>query len=187
MKICKLIAAALTIVLPLICSSCDDAQSEFSTYRCFLVIENQYHQNAVLASAMNPNAPGIFCTITVVNKNGVNYYHVENSDGHTDDIPFNAFDERRSRIVGMNNGLIIGYGNMSIPPTFYAFDRECPNCFNPDAIPVRSRPLKVSSSGIASCSVCKSEYNLNSGGYGKGKRTRYHASTTGPLGTLTVN
>lgn len=172
-------------------SACDDALNEFSNYRCYLVIENNYHQNSVLASAMNPNNPGMFCVISLSVKNGARCFHVENSDKLTDDIVFNGYDARRSFIVGKNNGLIVGYGKFSSPLTFYAFDRECPNCFNLNTIPVRSYPLTIASDGFATCNTCKRKYNLNSGGNiaaGEGgkKLERYHASASGPFGVITV-
>jgi hypothetical protein len=86
----------------------------------------------------------------------------------------------------------VGYGALSQPAVLYAFDRECPNCFDPAAIPLRSKPLSMSSSGIATCNVCKRQYDLNNNGFisagEEGKRlTRYRATTTGPYGVLSVN
>ena len=83
-----------------------------------------------------------------------------------------------------------GWSNLDDPKQFYAFDGECPNCFSPDAIPVKSRPLTLSTSGMASCAVCHRQYNLNTGGNvasgdnGR-KLNRYHASCA-PDGTVSV-
>ena len=65
-------------------------------------------------------------------------------------------------------------------------------CFNPNAIPMRSKPLSISSSGIATCNTCKRQYDLNNNGFissgDDGKRlTRYRATSTGPFGVLSVN
>jgi len=92
----------------------------------------------------------------------------------------------------MNNGLIVGYGNLSDPPIFYAFDRECPNCYDDSRVPIRSFPLRMTSNGMAVCQTCQREYDMNNGGNivkgdGGNKLTRYRASTTGPYGVLSVN
>ena len=76
--------------------------------------------------------------------------------------------------------------------TFYAYDLECPNCFDPNYIPVRSKPLSISVNGLATCNLCKRQYDMNNGGIvskGEGgkKMTRYRAATTGPLGVMSVN
>ena len=81
-----------------------------------------------------------------------------------DDVIFTAEDERVSVLLGMNNAIWFGYGNLDIPPVFYAYDAECPNCFNPNMVPVRSHPLSVASTGIATCGTCHREYNMNTGG-----------------------
>ena len=95
----------------------------------------------------------------------------------------------------MNNGIIVGYGNLSTGVTgaytFYAYDAQCPNCFDYNAIPVKSYPLTMNSAGIATCAKCKRQYNMNTGGNcvndsGKGLTT-YRSSTTGALGYLVVN
>ena len=93
----------------------------------------------------------------------------------------------------MNNGLIVGYGNLSDDGSgyhFYAFDAQCPVCFNYNAIPMRSYPLSLSGSGIATCANCKREFNLNTGGNcinNTGKMTTYRATTAGPFGFLFIN
>ena len=104
----------------------------------------------------------------------------------------NGIDARRTLILGYNNGIIVGYGSLNVPPIFYAYDRECPNCFDPNALPVKSKPLSVSTNGLATCKVCKRQYDLNNDGFvssgDNGKRlTRYRANTTGPFGVLSVN
>ena len=93
--------------------------------------------------------------------------------------------------MGRNNGLIVGFGNLDNPAIFYAYDAECPNCYNPSALPVRSYKLSVSSSGIATCANCKRSYNLNTGGNivagsAGNLLERYRATTTGPNGLLHV-
>lgn len=159
----------------------------YSKYRCYLVIDNAMHQDATLASAMNCMAPGTFCQI-VANETGKKYAF-KNNLGVTSESTFTGIDQRLTRILGLNNALIVGFG--SLTDEFYAYDRECPNCFDPDAVPVRSKPLTMDGNGNATCSVCKRQYSMNTGGNcisegGVSGMTRYRCGTTGPFGQLTV-
>ena len=64
----------------------------------------------------------------------------------------------------MSNGLIVGFGNLDTPAHFYAYDLQCPNCFDIDALPQRNYELTVTGTGIATCKTCHRSYNLNTGG-----------------------
>lgn len=183
MKWLKTIIAILVLGL----SSCD-GQYEFSTYPCYFVFnQTQHSQSAILASAMTPNS-GVFVTIRIDNNY---FYFKDNQDNKEEKIAFNAIDAKLTFNIGMNNAIIVGYGN-NLDNTMCAYDRECPNCFDSNAIPVNSYPLSISSNGIATCNRCKRQYNLNnygiviSGDNGK-KLTRYQCCTTGPYGVLIVN
>ena len=159
----------------LLWAACGPVENEFSSERIFFVFDNGLHHNDALAEAMVPNS-GIFCTI----------------HQRTTPTPLSAVDLQRTHMLGLNNGLIVGYGNLNDPPTFYAYDRECPNCFNSQTIPLRSRPLRLEAGGLATCDVCHRQYSLNNNGLivqgEKGKKlTRYRANTTGPYGVLSVN
>ena len=182
-----------TLILTLLTAtfaSCGEAEFEYSSAPCYLIIDNSLHQDATLASALTQYS-GTYVTITIITKSGARYFSFTNNVGkHTESI-FNAYDERRSLILGYNGGLIVGYGN-SIDGILYAFDRECPNCFDPNMLPLKSRPLSVSENGIATCSYCKRQYNLNIGGFickgDKGKKmTKYNCPPTKPYGILSVN
>ncbi len=182
----------IALAMALAATSCGETEDEYTIGTCLLVFDNSTHQDATLASAMNPNAPGTFCIVSTSMRNGATYFDFTNSAGQNSSRIQNAIDQRRKSIIGYNNGIIVGFGALSNPATFYAFDRECPNCFDPNAIPMKSRPLTMSSSGIASCATCQRQYDLNNNGFiangEQGKRlTRYHASTTGPFGVLAVN
>lgn len=180
--------AALTLL-----TSCDnDLGYTYSDYRCNLVIDNSVHNNATLGSAMNSLSTGTFCTISFKNAGGAYYYVFSSNLGETSQSIFNDIDKQRNNNlrIGLNYGVIVGFGNLGSPAEFYAFDAECPNCFNADALPLRSYKLSVSGSGIATCANCKHTYNLNTGGNctnDSGHLNRYRASTTGPFGTLYVN
>lgn len=165
-------------------SSCGDEQFTFSSYRNNLTIDNSLHQDATLASAMNPNAKGIFCRISFSLVSGAKKFVFENNHGVKTDKNFTAIDERlqSEHHIGMNNGLIVGFGIYG--STFFAYDNQCPNCFDYNVLPLRNYPLTMQSTGIAACSNCKREYDLNVEGNGL---TRYRAYTTGPFGTLHVD
>jgi hypothetical protein len=90
--------------------------------------------------------------------------------------------------MGYKQGLIIGRTYSGV---LRAYDLQCPNCFNPNALPLRNHTLTVSGTGIASCKDCHREYNLNTGGNIVAGDTGtmlkpYRASNTGPNGLLRV-
>ena len=187
----------LVMVLPLLLTvACSGDDYTYSSYHCNLVINNATHNDATLASAMNMMSPGVFCKISYDNSKKA--YVFTNNQGQSSSTPLTAPEiERLGRTsrVGLNNGLIVGYGNLSTSKeggyVFYAFDAECPNCFDFNAIPLRSYPLTMTTAGIAECANCKRQYNMNTGGNctnntGKGLTT-YRAASSGALGTLTVN
>lgn len=153
----------------------------YTSQPCFLIIDNAIHLDETLASAMNRMSPGVFCMIT--NNEARKEFTFKNNSGQSSTKRYTAEDDRRSRVLGMNGGLIVGFGTL-MDYQFCAYDRECPNCFDPNAVPVRSKPLTMSGDGIATCSVCKRRYNMNNGGNcesgGKGL-TRYHCSTWATL------
>ena len=192
----KIIQSILFLVVVLLSSCGDSVNYEYSSHRNFFTFHNETHQNPILASAMNPLSPGVYCIIRCSFVNGRHSFSFENNQGQKSDAPvwFNGIDLRLEswKHVGMNNGLIVGYGNLDNPSPFFAYDLQCPNCFDANVLPQRSCELKMSSDGIAACSSCRRKYNLNTGGNvvagesGK-KLTRYRASSTGPYGVLGVN
>jgi hypothetical protein len=170
-------------------TSCGNTVDEYSKVPSYLVIDNSVHNDATLASAMTPHS-GVYVIVTITTQNGAKYFNFKSNQGTESKTIFNAIDDGRSFILGLNKALIVGYGN-SIDGIFYAYDRECPNCFDPDNLPLRSYPLTISSSGIGSCANCKRTYDLNNGGLiatgdAGEKLTRYYTSTTGPYGVLSV-
>ena len=190
-KVFSIIMLAMTGLLSAaLFVACGDVESEFSTAPCALYFDNQtQHKDATLAQAMTPLS-GIFVTITTTSKSGAQYFVFTNNQ----QVVFDAKDKQRQQagqlILGLNGAIIVGYG-FSTSQTFYAYDRECPNCFDSNALPLRSYPLKVNSAGIASCSNCHRTYDLNNGGIiasgnGGKKMTRFHAATTGANGLLIV-
>lgn len=191
-KVFRIIMLAMTGLLSAaLFVACGDVESEFSTAPCALYFDNQTHNDFTLADAMTPLL-GIFVTITTTSKSGAQYFVFTNNQGHSSQVVFDAKDKQRQQagqlILGLNGAIIVGYG---FSETFYAYDRECPNCFDSNALPLRSYPLKVNSAGIASCSHCHRTYDLNNGGIiasgsGGKKMTRYPVVTTGAYGLLSV-
>lgn len=179
----KICIAAAVLVATL--ASCGDTQDMYSSAPVRLIFDNSTHNNPSLAAAMTPYS-GVFATITLSGKQFV----ITTNQGTSATSNMTAVDERRGVILGLNNGIIVGYGT-STDGTFYAYDRECPNCFDVNALPVRSYKISVSEFGIGSCSNCHRQYDLNNGGIvsagdaGK-KLTRYYATTTGPNGVLNI-
>ena len=186
----RLFAVACAAVMAFMFPSCGDIISEYSTHPCYFVFETSRHgEPTTLGSAVH--GVGIFCKVTTVIKGGAkNFRFSTNASNQVDDVPFNAIDNSRTVLLGMNNAIWFGYGNLDIPAVFYAYDAECPNCFDPDMVPVKSHPLSVASTGIATCPTCHREYNMNTGGnIVKGDKgdplTRYHASYN-PAGIVSV-
>lgn len=179
----KQIIIGLTIIATLF--ACGDTEDLYSRHYCRLFFDNSIHNDATLATAMTPNS-GAFVTITTVGKQFV----FTSNQGLSSKVNITAKEEQMGYSLGMNNGIIVGYG-ASTDHTFYAYDRECPNCFDVNVIPVRSYKLTVSNFGTAVCGNCHREYNMNNGGMvskgGNGKKlTLYYATTTGPYGKLNI-
>ena len=186
MKMQKKMKTLLTAVALMCATACSDGFT-YTTYPCYLVIDNSIHQNTTLAAAMTAASPGVFCTIR--SNETKKKYLFSNNMGQTSETPFTAIDLRQTRSIGMNNAVVVGFG--SLTGEFYAYDLECPECYDPNAVPNRSKPLDIHSDGNATCKVCHRTFNLNSGGNctsdaGVKNMTRYRAATAGPFGTLAV-
>lgn len=181
MKTPTLVSLALLAAL----SSCGDTQELYTRAYARLYFDNFTHNDPTLATAMTAHA-GAFVTITA----SANQFRFVSNQGLSSVANITAIDTQQGFVLGMNGALIVGYG-ASVDATFYAYDRECPNCFSPDALPRRSYPIAVSEFGIGTCARCHRQYDLNNGGLvssgdaGK-KLSRYYATTTGPYGMLSV-
>ena len=188
----KLIQVLIALAFILI-SACKGENFTYSNFHCNLYIDNRTHQDHTLASSMNSMSPGVFCVIKYLPNRTA--YSFSSNQRLTSISNFDAKDTERGNgtRIGMNNGLIVGYANLSDDGSgyrFYAFDIQCPVCFNYNAIPMRSFPLSLNSNGIATCNNCRRQFNLNTGGNcinNTGQMTTYRATTTGPLGVLFIN
>ena len=186
-------AAVVAVLLAVLTGCGEDAGYRYSDYHCNLTLDNSTHLDPTLATAMNPMAKGVFCKIGFTLRGGAAYYTFENNQNMKSESVFNAIDVRleNQNRIGMNHGVIVGYGSMDDPAVFYAFDAECPNCFSLQALPLRSYPLTVSGTGVARCARCKAEYNLNTGGNlvggsGAAYLTTYRCNSPEPYGVLQV-
>ncbi len=178
------IPPVLLLAATLAFTACD-TESLYSSAYCRLYFDNSTHNDATLAGAMTPYG-GIFTTITASNST----FTFTNNQGAQSTCNMTAVEQQRGFSLGYNNAIIVGYGS-GADGVFYCYDRECPNCFDPDAMPIRSKPISVNEFGIGSCSVCSRKYDLNNGGIVSDgdagtKLTRYHATTTGPYGILSI-
>lgn len=195
-KIHPLLIATLLPLANALLNSCGKVENEFSDRRAYFIFDNQVQNNSVLASAMTPHS-NVFVTVSMQTRySGQNSYvefnFVAGGGGAQQASKATAVDQNRGVVLGINNGLILGYGLLSDPPVFYAYDLQCPNCYSSTAVPRRSYPLTVQANGFATCANCRRKYNLSTGGnVAEGaqgnKLIRYRASTTGPYGLLVVN
>jgi hypothetical protein len=166
------------------------AEDEYANIPCYFVFDNAVHQDAVLASALNSLAPGTFCYITETKNNGAKYITFQSNQGQTSSQLENAVDQRRSITLGVNNGIIVGYGNLT--GVLYAYDHQCPNCADLNSAYTPNRPLTMTGDGKAACAKCGRKYDMNndgvvvSGESGK-KLIKYrHVYSSAPLGVLSV-
>ncbi len=179
---------ALYITSILLLFSCGDVGYEYSSEKCYFIFDNTASRSVQLATAMNQLSPGVFCHVYVQGE----YFKFEtNASSEVETIAMTAVDKSRTIDLGVYNstGIIVGYGNLSYPATFYAYDYQCPNCYKVDELP--QFPLTMDTSGKAKCKKCSREYDMNNGGIvssgeGGDKLMRYRASTTGTFGVLSV-
>lgn len=167
-------------------SSCG-ANSEYSTsHLCNFSIDTRTRQDATLISALNYMASGVFCRISMGQKNGAQSLLFESNMNQSSYFAMNAEEKLRSYSLGVLNesGIIVGFGNLAAEPTLYAFDAVCPNCYEAKVTGCYAAiDILKKGDGIAVCKLCERGYNLNTGGNvvrGDGGRSlyRYVASVT---------
>lgn len=176
----------IALLATVIFAGCGETESEYSGYPCRLVFDNSANRSPALASAMNVMSPGIFCRITMTG----NYFNFSTNQGLEDEVMMTAIDKEVTIILGVYNvtGIIVGYGNLNSPATFYAYDSQCPNCYHEGGLLRYS--LTMNTDGTAECGSCHRKYDMNNGGIvssgdGGNKMMRYRAGVAGNV--LTVN
>ena len=181
-NIAKRIVPLCFLLLLLIGVGCSGDEFKYTTKHANFVFDTRLHgHSAALATALGN--VGVFCSVSETLSGGQRSFRFDNHQGLVDVVSFNAIDARQTQILGQNNLLIVGYGNLDTPAPFFAYDGECPHCFDYNAIPLKSYPLSVNSAGIAQCKNCKRAFNLNTGGNmiqgeGRYRLVVYRASNT---------
>lgn len=174
----------------LLLSACQ-AEGEYSTWPCRFDYNNLLHQDQTLATAMNADSRGVFCKIYEAGS----YYAFQNNQNMSSQQPKTEEERRSNYILGVNNGIIVGYQTFNTQPYggFVAYDAQCPNCVrNSNNYLNPKYPLSMSNSGIATCGKCGKKYDMNNGGIiqngeeGDVGLEKYLATATAPLGYLTV-
>ena len=177
-------------------SACQ-AESEYSTWPCRFAYDNSIHQDATLASAMDVNVPGLFCLITESVRGGVKYLNFRTNYNTTSSLAESEAEKRAEYILGLNNGIIVGFQNSQLDEfgraMFVAYDVQCPNCVRQSGN--TSSPnygVTMDDRGLATCGKCGRRYNLNNGGIvqngqeGDTGLEKYAAATSGPFGHVSV-
>ena len=177
--------------------SCE-AENEYSTWPCRFAYDNGEHLDATLASAMDVNVPGMFCLITESVRGGVKYLNFKSNHNATSSLAETEAEKRAEYILGLNNGIIVGFQNAVLDDfgraRFVAYDVQCPNCVRQSGWAQLSPNYGVTmdDKGIATCGKCGRKYDLNNGGIlqnGQESDTgleKYAAATSGPYGHLSV-
>ena len=167
------------------------AEDEYSTWPCRFAYNNMIHNDATLASAMTADSKGVFCKIS---ESGV-YLVFQNNQEMTSRQPKTQEEQMAEFILGINNGIIVGFQTMIDTPYggFVAYDAQCPNCVRETNNTLNPKfPVTMNTAGIATCSKCGRKYDLNNGGIlqngGEGDKglEKYLATTTGPYGYVTA-
>lgn len=184
-KIIRLLLLLITVAG--VCGCDKDTMEYNSQYPCYFSFDTSLHNTSLLLSAVNPLSSGFFAMATKVSGTGTSYtVRVSLYGGQSQDDKVTTAEElRRSCVMGVDNGLIIGCSSLN-DGVLYAFDLQCPNCLDTN-YPVTKCPLTWARSGQwVTCQDCHRSYDLNNGGIvidgpsGK-KLIRYRTSYDGRL------
>jgi hypothetical protein len=181
----------LTAVLFIACQT----EGEYSTWPCRFAYDNSIHLDPTLASAMHVDSRGIFCRIWESSGGGLFLNFQSNQGSAITQQQVTELERLSNYILGLNNGIIVGYQTMNTSPYggFVAYDVQCPNCVRKENNTINPKfAVSMNTSGIATCSKCKKQYDMNNGGIvmngeeGDVGLQKYLATTTGPNGYLSV-
>jgi uncharacterized Zn-finger protein len=188
----KFISNLFLLTSSFLLSSCG-AEQEFTSWPCRFIYDNSIHLDQTLATATNSASSGIFCKITQTVKGGTKYLVFENNQGLSSTQIETATEIRSNLRLGLNNGIIVGFQNFG---GFVAYDIQCINCVykeNNFSNPNYRLTMDQKGTGIATCSKCGKQYDLNNGGLivngEQGDRSLQpyrNAQTSGPQGVTTV-
>jgi len=173
-----------------------NADQEFSTWPCRFSYDNSVYLDDVLASAMNNGSRGVFCQISETSSKGVRYLNFTSSTGQQSQKRETAMEMQANYILGMNNGIIVGFQTLNTDGAyggFVAYDVQCPNCVRANNNYINPTfYIRMAATGIATCSKCGRKYDLNNNGIlqngqaGDTGLEKYVANTTGPFGFISV-
>ncbi|MCH5307785.1 MAG: hypothetical protein J1E37_06840 [Prevotella sp.] len=186
------LAFALTLLLLAGCK----ADDEYSVWPCRFAYDNMVHQDATLAAAMSNASRGVFCIISESTRSGKKYLNFQNSNGDSSEQPESAEEQQANFILGINNGIIVGFQTLNTDGAnggFVGYDIQCPNCARRENNTVNPNyRVSIDDKGIATCSRCHKTYDLNNGGLirngqeGDTGLEKYVATTSGPFGVVSV-
>jgi len=172
------------------------AEQEFSTWPCRFSYDNSLYLDPVLSSATNNGSRGVFCQISEESRGGVKYLVFTSSNGETSRQKETALELQANYVIGINNGIIVGFQTLitdGVYGGFIGYDVQCPNCVRSNNNYINpTYPVRMASSGIATCSKCGRKYDMNNGGIiqngseGDTGLEKYVATTTGPDGYINV-
>ena len=117
--------------LVLLCLLACSAEPEYSSWYCRFSYNNQIHNDVTLATALDGASRGVFCLITESTRAGVKYLNFQNSDGLTSQKPESAEESQARFVLGLNNGIIVGFQTLNTDGMnggFVGYDVQCPNC-----------------------------------------------------------
>ena len=186
--------ARMLLATALMLTACE-AEQEYSTWPCRFAYKNDIHVDATLASVMDYNSRGIFCLISESVFAGKKYLNFKNNLGDESQQPESAEEEEAKYILGLNNGIIVGFQTLNTEPNggFVGYDAQCPNCVRRENNMLSpTYYVDVAFSGIGTCRKCHKRYDLNNNGIVlDGEKDdmglqKYAASTTAPYGYISV-
>jgi hypothetical protein len=182
--------------LVLLCLLACSAEPEYSSWYCRFSYNNQIHNDVTLATALDGASRGVFCLITESTRAGVKYLNFQNSDGLTSQKPESAEESQARFVLGLNNGIIVGFQTLNTDGMnggFVGYDVQCPNCVRRENNTISPNyRVVMAGTGIATCSKCGRKYDMNNGGIllngeeGDTGLEKYVAATTGPFGFVSV-
>lgn len=180
----KLLSLFFSIVLLVSCEG--TVVNEFCKYSASYKMDFSIgHTNIPLHDALNSS--NLFATFSTVpyNSGYKIQSHTYGSGNHTEVVSEEILS-RSSRIIGLNNGLIVGRSSLQ-DGQLYVFDQMCPNCYKSNNFTRNEYMLSFVDNGTnAECSACKRKYGLLNGGVvvagEQGEKLfRYHASYDGRI------
>jgi len=164
----RIILLPFYLLALLLLTGCSNDEAEYSEWPCRFAYDNQVHNVSILASAISGGARGTFCLITEHTQKGVKYLNFEDNYGKkSDPIAETAEEVQAKFILGLNNGIIVGFQTLNQEPYggFVGYDVQCPNCVRRENNTINPNyRVTMESNGIATCGKCGSKYDMNNGG-----------------------